>query len=186
MILLLTFLMATLAFLTHHLRCHSTTLSPPTPPAPPTPPLAESAQEPTAASSSPSSCTAAAICTSSRPARLLYLFSGAKHDADMSVIGNSMNVEVEMIDGRIDEKFDLLDDIFVDRLIISIRAHRYDGVIMAPPCSTFSAARGQQDGPPPLRGHDDVTIYGLPNLHHDDKKRVREATSLALRCLQVA
>ena len=84
-----------------------------------------------------------------------------------------MNIEGGTFDGRIDKSHDLLDDLIVGNLWARVRARRYAAVTMAPPCSTCSAARGQDGGTKPLRSADAKSIYGLPDTGPESKNNVR-------------
>ena len=56
----------------------------------------------------------------------------------------------------------------------------YDGYLMSPPCSTFTAARCQHDGgPKPLRGITGSDRYGCKDLGPEQKTQVRKGTILA-------
>ena len=55
------------------------------------------------------------------------------------------------------------------------------GVWFGFPCGTFSAARRNDGGPPPLRGHNPKDIDGLPGLQGKDLARVRSANALLRR-----
>ena len=85
-----------------------------------------------------------------------------------------VDVIVDFVDARITSQHDMLDDLFADALTKKVLNGCYHGVIMSPPCSTYSAVRGSFGGPPPLRGADDVSIYGplygLPDLDQNQNK----------------
>ena len=94
---------------------------------------------------------------------------------DMQCAANTLDcpVTIDFIDGKISDEHNMLDDLFAEALINKIKSKAYDGVIMAPPCATYSAVRGQAHGPEPLRGVDDTTIFGLPELPPDEESRKR-------------
>ena len=55
------------------------------------------------------------------------------------------------------------------------------GVWFGFPCGTFSSARRNDGGPPPLRGITSEDIWGLPHLTGRERDRVRSANKLLLR-----
>ena len=55
------------------------------------------------------------------------------------------------------------------------------GVWFGFPCGTFSSARRNDGGPPPLRGTNSKDIWGLPHLTGRERDRVRSANKLLLR-----
>ena len=55
------------------------------------------------------------------------------------------------------------------------------GIWFGFPCGTFSSARRNDGGPPPLRGINSKDIWGLPHLEGKEKARVQSANKLLLR-----
>jgi len=55
------------------------------------------------------------------------------------------------------------------------------GIWFGFPCGTFSSARRNDGGPPPLRGTNSKDIYGLPGLSGKELARVRSANALVMR-----
>eukprot|EP00972_Heterocapsa_arctica_P043870 6477833-Heterocapsa_arctica.AAC.1 len=72
------------------------------------------------------------------------------------------------MDTEISERHDLTQDRVMDEVVEKINHDAYHGVLLAPPCSTFSDARG---GPGPLRGPHPPEIYGLKDLRPADKEK---------------
>ena len=64
-------------------------------------------------------------------------------------------------------------------LSTSLKAGDWDVLIASPPCNTFSRARGNSDGPAPLRSSD--RQYGFPWLEGNAASRIREANQLVDR-----
>ena len=59
------------------------------------------------------------------------------------------------------------------------------GIWFGFPCGTFSSARRNDGGPPPLRGTNSKDIWGLPQLTGRERDRVRSANKLLLRMHEV-
>ena len=92
-------------------------------------------------------------------------------------------VTVEMCD--IINGTDLADELIWEQILGKLSSsHGYQASLWSPPCSTFSVARHLPGGPPVLRGHTGVDLYGLANLKPADKERVRTGTLLAVRAAQ--
>eukprot|EP00972_Heterocapsa_arctica_P056746 8378076-Heterocapsa_arctica.AAC.1 len=73
----------------------------------------------------------------------------------------------------------------MDKVVKEINHDVYHGALLAPPCSTFSDARGGRAGEPsggpgPLRGPHPPEIYGLKDLRPADKEKVRIGSVLAI------
>ena len=103
---------------------------------------------------------------------MLFLFSGERRENDMQRVADQygFDVSVDFIDAILTSQHDMLDDLFADALTKDVLNGCYDEVTMSPPCSSDSAIRGSFGGPPPLRGADDVSIYGLPDLDQNQTK----------------
>ena len=71
----------------------------------------------------------------------------------------------------------ILDPKVCAHLCMLIRSGFYDAVWLAPPCSSFSTARGQGPGPPALRSR--RFPAGLPRLSEADRQKVLLGNSLA-------
>ena len=68
------------------------------------------------------------------------------------------------------------------RELKSLIAHpQCRGVWFGYPCGTFSSARRNDGGPPPLRGTNSKDIWGLPHLVGKERARVDSANKLLLR-----
>lgn len=117
---------------------------------------------------------------------MLYLFSGPRRDADgFGTFCKANGIICDYVDIEYDESMDLADQQVWDEL--EARLQQYDGYLMSPPCSTFTAARKADDGgPPPLRGTTGRERYGLSNLGADDIQKVKLGTLMALRAHAVA
>ena len=103
--------------------------------------------------------------------RVLYLFSGPRRPGDFSESCLELGAKAKLVDIElIDEPLmDVLDEAIFDSYMAEVAARKYDAVLMAMPCSTFTRARDVCDGgPKPLRGCGASDIYGLPNLSIND------------------
>lgn len=118
--------------------------------------------------------------------RILYLFSGPHRPQDgFEAFCKQLGVTCDCIDIEYDESHDLLDEDFWTRL--ERRLDDYDGYLISPPCSTFTAARSRGDGgPEPLRSTTGAERYGLKGLTPEQRAQAREGTILALRGRAVA
>ena len=98
-----------------------------------------------------------------------------------AVAGFKVSVEMcDIINGT-----DLADELVWKQILGKLSSsHGYQASLWSPPCSTFSVARHLPGGPPVLRGHTGVDLYGLANLKPADKERVRTGTLLAMRAAQ--
>ena len=64
-------------------------------------------------------------------------------------------------------------------------AGRWDAIWAAPPCGTNTLCRFIQPGPPPLRGREGESRWGLPGLSAVDRKKVQMSDEMYLRCLLI-
>eukprot|EP00435_Cladocopium_sp_Y103_P033066 s206_g8.t1 len=128
----------------------------------------------------------AELGTSSAVGRVLYLYSGPSRDADgFSTFCKANSLDCDYVDKEFDAGHDLLDQQVWDELSSTLSG--YDGCLMSPPCSTFTAARNEQDGGPgPLRTAAGVERYGRNDATPPEKVRVRQGTLLALRSRDTA
>jgi hypothetical protein len=76
---------------------------------------------------------------------------------------------------------DLTDDAIWDPLEARIRMREFVGIFASPPCSSFSRLRNKSGGPPPLRGVDGRSRYGLPHLDPKQKEAVRTSNIISVR-----
>ena len=96
-------------------------------------------------------------------------------------------IAVYCYDLEISEDMDLLDDARWNKVLKELKSGKYHAAVAAPPCLTFSAVRGKGSyNIRPLRGCDQVTIYGLPDLNCDEKEAVKIGTACARRALDMA
>jgi len=114
----------------------------------------------------------------------LYLFSGPRRKGDLAEAVAAICPQATLL--STDVIIDVAHDIACDSMWLQIKciiaSGHLSGTIWSPPCSTFSSARnGHDGGPPPLRGAEADTIYGLPNLPKEWLERVKLGTLLALR-----
>ena len=128
----------------------------------------------------------ATLQEAARNRRILYLFSGKSRPLDAQELGDYMGCTVDCLDIERDESHDIADQLVWDSVLDSLRSGFYHGVLMSPPCSTFSCSRSRVGGPPPLRGEAAPAIYGLPGLKPSQKELVRIGTLLALRSAEAA
>eukprot|EP00971_Amphidinium_carterae_P227633 4515352-Amphidinium_carterae.1 len=134
------------------------------------------------ASSSASGCIDGPV--SLERTHLLYAFSGPSSRLDsfgsfVRKLGASVD-EVDIINAS---HHDLVDQENWTQLWS--RLGDYCGVLLAPPCSTFSRARRYDHGPRPLRGHEGRARYGFKDLTVDQLKEVKTGTLLALRAIAI-
>jgi hypothetical protein len=133
--------------------------------------------------------------------QVLYLFSGAERKAvlgncivkDMSRVSWKTGFECEVLVSSIDilrggAKGDLLVEHRRLEILASILEGRYDLVLAAPPCNTFSRALHHDTlGPAPLR--DRQAPWGKPGLSGFAEKKTSDANCLlafSLAALQAA
>ena len=118
---------------------------------------------------------------SASSSKLLYLFSGkyglpGGFDERVALRGGS----VEFMDLEVSAEHDLCDDFVFETVLRRIANGDFDnGVMMSPPCSTFSRALSV-----PLRGSTPPELYGRKDLVGKDKEKARIGTLCALRCVR--
>ena len=116
------------------------------------------------------------------PKSILILLSGACKSADsLEGILRAQGFRVEAFDILISENFDLTDDQIWLPLKRRILEAEFVGLMISPPCGTFSRVRQLDGGPPPLRGISGASRYGLPGLDHRRAETVRIHNLLAIR-----
>ena len=118
----------------------------------------------------------------------LHLFSGpaSRKDgfAELLKMRGSECIEFDIINDPVGQN--LLDEELFNNILAEIKAGVYAGILLGPPCETFSNARNEHDGGPrPLRGPWGKDLYGYSYLLPDEKEQVRIGTMLALRALVV-
>ena len=70
------------------------------------------------------------------------------------------------------------------RYVLQLAAEgQLDSIWAAPPCGTNSLCRFLQPGPPPLRGRNGESRWGLSGLSVTDQQKVRVSDEMYLRCL---
>ena len=114
----------------------------------------------------------------------LYVFGGLPRDDSIDYFvrrlepdATVLTIDIELGDGH-----DLACDTKWEFLVALMRAKAFKASLLSPPCCTFSVARKHGDGgPPPLRGCNDVEIYGLRGLTPAQTADVRLGTLLAVR-----
>ena len=116
-----------------------------------------------------------------RKYKVLYLFSGPRRQEDgFERQCQNLGIECTCIDIEYDASHNLLDQAAWERIEKDLPD--YDGFLITPPCSTFTAARSAGGkGPKPLRGIQGKDRYGLKTLKPHQKEKVKEGTLLALR-----
>ena len=82
--------------------------------------------------------------------------------------------------------YDLLQPMVFEKLIAFIKRHAHEIALiwMGTPCTTWSRARKNDGGPPPLR--DDAGLWGLPGLSKHDLAKVADGNALLLCSVQIA
>lgn len=118
--------------------------------------------------------------------KILYLFGGPYRPSDgFEKFCQQLGSQCEQVDIEFNPDHDLTSQSFWDHL--SARLDDFDAYLISPPCSTFTAARNDEDGGPgKLRSVEGPGRYGLGNLNPEDKHKVRIGTLLALRGHAVA
>ena len=112
---------------------------------------------------------------------VLHACSGPDRPTSYSAYLRELGIRCVDYDILVDPMRDLVDD-----QAWSILKHRVDhdelaGMQAGPVCTTYSGIRGAAGGPPPLRGADSKTIYGLPNITVEQKAQVARDTLIAVR-----
>ena len=120
--------------------------------------------------------------------QLLFLFSGPAERIGSfrefaKVTGQTcgFNVSVIWIDVVNGPEFDMADQTKFEALLEKVRRNEFAAVLMSPPCSTFSRARGRPGGPRKVRGPAGPDRYGLKDLKPKEKEGLRLGTLLAVR-----
>ena len=126
---------------------------------------------------------------------LLYLFSGRRCKDDFMSYAlafgaqHGLTVEVLLVDLALSDHHDLLDEEKYSRLIRWIKSGEVMGVLVAPPCETWSKARGRAldngaNGPRILR--DSSMPWALPGCTTAELNQLDIANRLMFVALQVA
>ena len=114
--------------------------------------------------------------------RILHLFSGPSGRPDgFAKYLKEFGIECDEIDTQICPAHDLLDDEVWLRIYNKLMAGFYDGVLVGPPCNTYTCARKMDSGPGPLRSAVGTGRYGLDGLKPIEQSKVKAGTLLAQR-----
>ena len=118
--------------------------------------------------------------------KVLYLYSGPRRDEDgFSTFCKANGFSCDYVDKEYDDSRDLLDQQVWEEVEKTLP--RYEGYLMSPPCSTFTAARSHDDGGPrPLRKPSGPERYGIKDAKPYEKEKIRQGTLLGMRAHQVA
>ena len=115
--------------------------------------------------------------------RVLYLFSGKSRKGSVShwcsklAKRHSTAVEVEMVDVKVKPHVDLTLKSNRDKILEKIKLHKYDVIILSPPCSTFSRAPwSNRKGPRPIRSF--LKPKGLERLSWAERKKANWGNTL--------
>ena len=111
---------------------------------------------------------------------LLHLFAGDSRK-EIEKKGSERGFEVLSIG----EQEDIMAGQTFKYLLEQAAAGRWDAIWAAPPCGTNTLCRFIQPGPPPLRGREGESRWGLPGLSPVDKKKVQASDEMYLRCLLI-
>lgn len=126
----------------------------------------------------------------------MYIFSGRRRDLDFQHYVESLlqqkNIEgqVLLIDLAISDDHDVSNPMLINNLLTLLRSGAVQGILLAPPCETWSQARYQRESdhdPRPLRSAED--LFGLAGLTIKEINQLETANMLlcvALRLLAVA
>ena len=122
--------------------------------------------------------------------RLLHLFAGPPGRPDgLKAILHKVGwdcQECDILNQGATYPQDLSDDHTWTQIFDDCQRGTFDAVWMGPECSTFSAARVNTPGPPPLRSK--AHPYGLPDMvkDHKYKEQIRRANYFATQCAKLA
>ena len=116
--------------------------------------------------------------------RVLYLFSGKSRKGAVShwcsklAKRHSRAVEVEVVDIKVKPHVDLTLKSNRDRILGKIKLHKYDAIILSPPCSsTFSRAPwSNRKGPRPIRSF--LKPKGFERLSWVERKKANWGNTL--------
>jgi hypothetical protein len=119
---------------------------------------------------------------------VLYLFSGAEHAESVASYLAVLGIGCLMVDIKSAPSQDLLDDRLWEGILAGLRDGLYQGVLMSPPCGTYSSLREHRPGPRILRSF--VHPLGFPRgsspepLSVADREQLRVANILTLRAIE--
>ena len=113
-----------------------------------------------------------------RPPQLLFSGRSGRQDSLASCL-HALGATTDERD--LENGCDLADDLIWASVTADILAGKYQAMMAAPPCSTFSSARAR-----PLRGCEGASRYGLSGLSAKDQTSVRLGTLLASRAAHAA
>ena len=119
------------------------------------------------------------------PKTFIHAFSGPSGRQDgfaayLATLGHHC-VEYDILNDKVEQN--LADERILQNLIGSLGTCA--GLLIGPPCRTFSRARRHGGGPPPLRGTHGKERYGLKNLKKTDHDKVRLDTLLAINTANI-
>ena len=100
--------------------------------------------------------------------RVLYLYSGPERKLDAVALGERLGLTVDAVDILRHDSHDIADQLIWESIVSSFESGHYHGLLLSPPCSTFSIARSGAGGPDALRGEHPPDIYGRSDLSLKD------------------
>jgi hypothetical protein len=116
------------------------------------------------------------------------LFSGSEHAESVAVHLAALNIDCHMADVKAASSLDLLDDRVWETLLAGIKDGKYHGVLMSPPCGTYSSLREHRPGPRVLRSADHPLGFrrgsSPEHLSVADREQLRVANILTLRAIE--
>ena len=120
--------------------------------------------------------------------KFLFLFSGYRHPRDFEHCCAAIGATAVLVDVEFEcNGMDIMDQAVFEKYLGDITTNKFDGVIMAMPCSTFADAhQSEVGGFRSLRGAFPPELYGFRDLDLSSKERVRGETLLALRGAEAA
>ncbi len=123
-----------------------------------------------------------ASCTGRATVKVLLLCTGPddRPNSMVKLITNG-GVECESFDVENGPLFDLTDDATWDPLVARVQSGDFSAAFASPPCTTHSKVRKKPGGPPPLRGIDGASRYGLAGLSVRNKELVRKHNLIYVR-----
>ena len=103
--------------------------------------------------------------------KLLYLYSGLLRPGSIDECCAELKLVAINVDGELGLEFDMLDQARWEALEVRTVAGEFLGLLISPPCSTFSDARGADGNvagrPQVLRGSSPSDIHGYPAARAD-------------------
>ncbi len=81
--------------------------------------------------------------------------------------------------------FDLTDDATWYPLVVRVRSREFAAAFASPPCTTYSKLRNKPGGPPPVRGVEGASRYGIAGLSIPNQELVRQHKRMSIRVAEL-